>query len=872
MSLFEAMKRRGYAFRQHLEEEGWTRRKLTVVDLDEEQQKALGTGGLDGLRKVLEQQGLWTFPAFDIQKVLPAQRDLVLAQNGKPAAAIVAPASGHLFEAAKAFNQALSQQFDIRLPIYSDTEADLALLETQHIMLFGGSHENRLAMDVALRYQTGFVDATIPGDGGWVVTTHTGLDASGHNICQVAASPSLVKDAMACLTKNLASEDTQIILHYVHRIEQGQTMRTHFPAWEDFVAGMPGRVPRFQGQNIRIPETLDALADLLAQGLDSGGPEVNFYNAAPIDIAISCAQYHQRSADPRALYLFRELLFRLTDYYLKTPEGASYPADLDFRIGTLVLYYARLEHDPIFSEDDRLILSNLLLAGIRSVCEYTMKIWPIKLDAPTRHNHETFPGRTLLFAADYFDRYGIADVQIWRAHADATFSGGLWNRYKQRENANHYEQAAFEHGASYSAFVGRRLDMFAPNCLRQAALRHVITSDNFLRPVDYGDASISMNPRGSDKLAVIATTQEDDPTLQWFAQVCFDRHPSYMSSALEGIRGAYRGAAPQTHAWEFLPLDPKFRALFCPEFPQDYTFDKLAFRTGWTDEAQYLLFEGVGNQDISHSHNELNSIVRLNHLGRHWIVSNGYGRRAGLTNVSQSFNTRVRGPEDHNMLVLQQENEIVRMLPRCNALLQKGQNGDLAYATGVLLNYAGINWFRSLFILADQFVLVMDRVHLVRPACERAHIEWNCLGKVAQRQNGFRLDQQGVFMDIDSDSGWAMRHDIADQSADWKSMLESGRYPYASFPLIKLIFDLPDVQEGRAHCLTTLMSATQAPNPRYGLKQIEPGRLAITCFDGAFPALSVDDGDFVIRASETALNLHYAPVPELPSALRSLSA
>ena len=35
MSLYEALVQRGYCFREHLGEDGWTRRKLTVVDLDD---------------------------------------------------------------------------------------------------------------------------------------------------------------------------------------------------------------------------------------------------------------------------------------------------------------------------------------------------------------------------------------------------------------------------------------------------------------------------------------------------------------------------------------------------------------------------------------------------------------------------------------------------------------------------------------------------------------------------------------------------------------------------------------------------------------------------------------------------------------------
>ncbi len=431
----------------------------------------------------------------------------------------------------------------------------------------------------------------------------------------------------------------------------------------------PKRLPQLEGKDVQAPQDPVALADVLRIGLESGGPDVNFYNLAPVDIAVQCAQYYQLSGDGRALRLFRELLFRLADYYLKTPEGASYPADMDFRLGHLILYYSRLEHESVFSEAERLILANLLLSCTRSIYEYTVKMWPVAPDAPTRHNHETFAARSLLYAADYFSRYGVRDVDKWRTWADVVFSGEIWSRFKQRENANGYEGYAFEHAAAYSAFNGEGLDRFASESLRWAAMRQVITTDNFFRPVDYGDASVRMQGGINDALAAIVSSVRDEPILRWYAHQAFERQHHYFQLPM-GIRHADAGTSPKAQAWELLPLDPKFMDLFCPGFPPEYAFDKLVFRTGWGDTDHFVMMEGVGNEagDVSHSHNELNGITRLNHLGRHWVVSNGYGRRVGLSNVSQSFNTRVRGPEDHNMLVLRRTGGwcvTFRCVPRC---------------------------------------------------------------------------------------------------------------------------------------------------------------------------------------------------------------
>ena len=874
MSLCEAMRKRGYAFRQHLEEEGWTLRAPTAVDLGEEQRAALEQGGVQGLREVLDRQGQWSFPALDIEVPSALQPDLVLVRGGQPATAVVAPGGdAQLWEMARELVDAIDARCAVKLPLIDAGEAKADLLETQHLVVVGGAHQNRLALELALRHQTFFVDASVPGEDGWVVTTHAGLHASGHNIAQIAAPTEHWRAALGCLLDGMAAEGDSLILRYTHRLQPGTVMEGHFPSWEKFTARLPGQLPQLQGQKVAAPEDLSALADLLAVGLDSGGVEKNFYNVAPIDIAITCARYYQLAGEPRALRLFRELLFRLADYYLKTPGGASYPADIDFRLGLLILHYARLEHESVFDDDDRLILANLLLACTRSVYEYTLKLWPIEPGAPTRHNHETFPALSLLYAADYFSRFDVPYVDEWRARADEVFSGGLWERFKQKENANGYEGFAFEHGAAYSAFTGRGLELFAEECLEGVVERMIATTDNFLRPVDYGDANVSMRPVDAVLARILATRKEG--VVRWFAGEGCARRPVFLTNPVHDFPGLRLGCPdtpPLGGDWECVPLDASFGEEQAPGFPREFAFDKLALRTGWSDEDHYLLFEGVGNLDISHAHNEVNGIVRLNHLGRHWVVSNGYGRRVDLTNVAESFSSRVRGPEDHNMLVLQRDGEIVRDLPVCSALLQRGREGKLLYATGALLDYGGVNWCRTLVVLAGRYLLVIDRVQVFGAGLDKAHVEWNCLGEASALGSGFRLGQEGVFMDVASDSGWSAEQGVADQSASWKGVLGGGSYAYADFPLPKLIFQMPTVEAGQMCCLATLLAATRSAEPEYAIAQPEAGLVVVEGAHEEQQDLRIEDRDLAVRIDQGACEVRFAAFPEIPGGLASWTA
>ena len=140
------------------------------------------------------------------------------------------------------------------------------------------------------------------------------------------------------------------------------------------------------------------------------------------------------------------------------------------------------------------------------------------------------------------------------------------------------------------------------------------------------------------------------------------------------------------------------------------------------------------------------------------------------------------------------------------------------------------------------------------------------------RGRGCRLDQQGVFADVDSDSGWPLKLGVADRSADWKAVLEGGHYPYATFPLTKLTYRMPDVEAGRSCCLFTLLAATRSDDAAHGLREPEPGRVCVDATAGSLPDLQVDDRDLSVRARGLSLEVRFAEVPPLPEALQRWSA
>ncbi|MDP6040922.1 MAG: hypothetical protein QGG64_20400, partial [Candidatus Latescibacteria bacterium] len=105
-----------------------------------------------------------------------------------------------------------------------------------------------------------------------------------------------------------------------------------------------------------------------------------------------------------------------------------------------------------------------------------------------------------------------------------------------------------------------------------------------------------------------------------------------------------------------------------------------------------------------------------------------------------------------------------------------------------------------------------------------------------------------------------------------KGVLESGRYPYATFPLIKLRFHMPDGEKNRTCCLATLLAASRSPDPEFCLHHSESGCVQVESLQNDLPDLDLNDGDLSIKASSSSLEIQFSEIPDLPDALRSRSA
>lgn len=864
----------GYKIRKHIQEIGWDKRKLTVIDLNAEETEFLNNNGPEEFEKRLNGEECFIFPALEITKPLNLTMQTYLADASGNKAIIVIPKDcPHLEQAAKQLSGKISEQYKIKLEMLYDKDITYDQLSSANSIVFGGAHENLIAKQLSYRAY-GFIDATIPGPCGIAVTTHVDVTPFNRNFIQLAGDEQTIQQAVNCLIEKIVRGKDKTYIDFIHWIKPGPEMKEHLPILTEYLYSFFEK--RYSGplEIIEPPLSSDPeqAAEQLARTLDCGGVEKNYYNVLPVIAGSISAEHAVISGDNWGLLFFKHMIFRFMDYYLNMPEGASIPGDFDFHLGNFVKYYRLAETFSIFTDQERVMCANFLLACTRTVFNYNQNHWKVEPDQKVRHNHQTFPAKTFLVCANYFDRYGIRDVEVWRKEAELIFSGEIFNRSKHRENANLYEYFVPSHAAEYSLYSGN-LSNFDTGAFVRSARRAVIASDNFFRPTDYGDASVSMDPVINDILVNLIACHSEDPELEWFSRRCFEASPDYITRStctLSGLRMNRQGKKPECGRWERAELDKYFHRDYASEVSIEYTFDKMALRSGWEEKDQYILLEGVGNSTISHSHNETNSIVRYNHKGRHWLVSNGYGKPIGELNVSKSFEGRQRGPADHNMLVFEQTDDDAAVIPPfCSILLYSGASGNLNYLTSVLPNYNGVNWYRTIIAMLDEFLFVIDRIDLCGMNMAKGHIEWNSLGDLTTTDYGWRLNQKGVYMHVSNVSEWESFTGET-PSWDWKKVMDNGDYPFASFPVKKIGFRLPRDGNNDVVMLCSLFSVTESEKPKHILQEISSGQYQIAGVTASDTPISIEESDLKIEMKDDVCDVIISKTADLPEKLKEL--
>jgi len=704
-----------------------------------------------------------------------------------------------LARAADQIVSAIRSKWGFEVQVVGDSDAAALIHLSDPLLLLGGSHENRCSLEVARKYQTGLFCSEHPGPEGWGLTSHWELEKGFAPRIQLAFDAMSMETAVAAFLENSVLDGAPPTLRWAHEISPApgilracekaapwlspENFEVWFPVLRNWVEG--GRTKPYREVFQEFYETLQRENPDARDDKPFGLP----YNSVALDLGIDAIRIFQATGQAEAFELFRETLRGYWNY-LQTSSPTIYVSDMDFRLAELCAYWSWIEHSPEITEEEREIFPKLLLALTRMVRDYYRKIWK-ETDIggacgkwKTRHNHQTFKCSGLAQAWRYFARWDIPDRPSWREEADLLFSAINPASFKQSENAGNYETFVPEHTLVWAECTDFPIEEARKEALAMFALREWITRDNFLYPIDYGDSDPSLAPsRPFEVSAWIGDATLIQRQIRLFEGSCKGMFDWKVPNAVRNFSGLHRSGQAQDFAggsgWEVIPLDPTFGPNLHLAGAAGLRFDKLAWRSGWAPSSDYLAIEGIGNETVSHAHNEANGILRMNFGGRIWAVSNGYGKRAGIADAAKAFSTRQKGPEELNMLIVRNPETGKAAVPPVNALLVDHGTSPLPFSLTSVAGYAGVDWLRLVLALPGAGFVVLDRVLLSATECPPTHFElqWNLLGERLEADGRTLLDQSGLRIEVclfgSSSAEWK-----ESPVAVWRRLIETGAYPH----------------------------------------------------------------------------------------------
>ena len=113
--------------------------------------------------------------------------DIALVKNGKPAAAIVAPASGEYQKAAAAIQGTIEERTGVKVPIVADDSPEAAVPIRGNRIVLGNRSTNRAMSSLYDLYYC-LVDLKYPGPGGYVLRSVHDPFGNGHGLVIVGGS------------------------------------------------------------------------------------------------------------------------------------------------------------------------------------------------------------------------------------------------------------------------------------------------------------------------------------------------------------------------------------------------------------------------------------------------------------------------------------------------------------------------------------------------------------------------------------------------------------------------------------------------------------------------------------------------------------
>ena len=423
----------------------------------------------------------------------------------------------------------------------------------------------------------------------------------------------------------------------------------------------------------------------------------------------------------------------LAEYFKLNLLGLSVRDDWEL-LGELFLMYRVLEAHPMWSEEERAQAVQLFhdfAGGPEGVGTLGRLDEPFsdRLLMPLE-SHISRRALAVYFIADYLVRFhGLPEAKLWRARAGEVFEA-QFSRSKPASDASGYQWNVSALNAARYALDSNESSYFKDGPFRESVKRALQCFTNQGQEALVGGVSgTGTAPWTLFSLAAVACQEGHflAPIRLWDPEL--SRLLCPWESGDEFLRSFAAdlptGQDPELVGLTISPLDEHYRdeshrltpGFYLPPASREgQLFDKITFRSGFRQDDDYLLLDGVSGGE--HSYEDANCIKEVQMRGFPWICSLDAGLREG-------------GIAAQNGLLLLRDGER-SPLPQFAELLDSHFVAAGGNTVTRLRGYSGADWTRSIFWRAAGFLLVIDEVEIREPGRFQMEARWLCLGRTVE--------------------------------------------------------------------------------------------------------------------------------------------
>ncbi len=627
-------------------------------------------------------------PVLEQTKPLYLRTDLVT--DGTPAAAIVAPEAAEWQPVVERLQARCQELTGSELPVLSPTDATPAELGARNLIAIGNVPDNPFVERLYVEY---FIrDVWRPGNDGMVVRSIHNPHSTGHNVVLVGAgSPQVALTAVDALLGALEHEGRSL--------------------------AVPGYLLEF-GPDHEAPvlseETKAGHAERTAE-------QVSFNNGRNlISGAASMATSYANTGSPDYVELFK--------LHMDRHEELSGPGEgTHMNLWEAIIAWDRIEESPLFSNEDRLRITNRLLYLLRSKEGANYGFFKTGIEqGGVRHNHQTLPGLDAFFGGRYIQTWGLQEegeqYQEWARRLFTTQS----QFHKPMCDSNQYEWTTLQQTATWALASGDTT-IFDNGQFRTAADRAVIAVNNLSESTRTGDCWTAWSfPLDMMRLAA---WRYRDGRYQWM----IEEHYGAVAPVVDDlVRGVESEEPSDLLGIAVAPMDTGFYRLHdtvsdepAATLPLEQCFDKLSFRTSFDPKDEYLLLDGIGMG--SHGHFDTNGIGEMTANERTWLVDMSY---------TEGPNMR-----DHNTITVLRDGMGVAAPPLAS-LDSVADLDQFGLTQTSVPGYNGLDWRRHILWRKGGYFLVVDELEALEDGGYTTRCYWRSLGEPELAGPDLRVTQQ----------------------------------------------------------------------------------------------------------------------------------